>query len=363
MTIATSTVPTPVTFASFVEPVAAKEQLVCVAIKWSDNPGPTLTSVSNSCKFAANTFKDLSNGQLVYTPVSYEVSVPYTHSSTNVGKAVDYAKQQIQTQHGISATSKDVHWIVVNNNAPGENYSYTAPGGNTSNLLDALSVTFCHELGRQGPTVLGSSGAYENGKYVDQADATTFMGHFSSSALTASQLYSLGWLPNTQVAVYTPSTAPVEFTIEPLESNSNGIKAVLFNDPAVATKPLFLSRPTFNKNGILFALHLASNATANGPSNNRGSERLAVFAKQEQYKGLNIELVSETGNAATVRISPVTPATKPNPNVKTKAVDAVVLPAEPAAASATTDSASNATASYTQQTETLSSAVSRPKLS
>lgn len=309
---------TAITYAPSIPPITGTCDLNCVAIKWEDNPGPTLESTKNSCAFAANTFKSLSNGQLVYTPTAYEVSVPYKHSSTNVGPATKSVKEQLQTSHKISATDKNIHWIMVNNNAPGEKYSYTSPGGNTSNLLDTLAVTFCHELGRQAPTILGSSGAFnKNGKYADQADATTFMGHFSSSSLTASQLYALGWLPNTQVAVYTPSTTPVQFTIEPLNANSTGIKAVLFEDPAVATKPLFLSRPEFPKQKkILFALHLAAPATASGPSNNRGSERLAVFAKTYAYKGLDFALVSEdaTTGAATISISPSASSTaKPKP--------------------------------------------------
>jgi len=292
-----------ITYAPFVEPVTAKRPLCCVALKWIDNAGASLTSTTNAGKATAAIYSKLSKGQMNFTVSAYGISVPYTHSYANVGKAVAYAKSQLVAKYGI--VTKDTSFIMVNNNAPGEAVSFTHPGGNTSNLLDTLTTTFCHELGRQRPTILGSSGAYENGKYVDQADATTFMGHFASESLTASQLYYLGWLVNTQVAAFNVSQTTGTFTIENLEvTNTSSIKAVMIT--GATNNPLFLSRPTLPKNGVMFALHLPAPAESKGASNNRGSQRIDVFGKTYTYAGLIFTLVSSDANSATITIAKAT---------------------------------------------------------
>jgi hypothetical protein len=293
-----------ITYAPFVKPVTAKRNLCGVALQWTDNAGPTVESVTNATKYAASTFARLSGNQLTYTVSAYQVAVPYTHTSTNVPAAGSYAKAQLEKEHGL--VDADTSFILVNNNAPGENYSYTKPGGNTSNLLNVLDTTFCHELGRQTPCILGSSGAYENGKYVDQADATTFMGHFASDSLTASQLYYLGWLVNTQVATYDATSGVTgQFTIVNLEvTNTSDIKAVMIT--GATNNPLFLSRPTLPKNGVMFALHLPAPAQSSGQSNNRGSQRIDVFGKTYTYAGLVFTLVSSDDNSAIVTIARAT---------------------------------------------------------
>lgn len=264
--------------APYVEPVKGKYTLVGVGLKWTDNDGPSLDSVKFSTKFAADTFNKLSGGQLQYDAQAYIVDVPFTHDSANVGHATKYAREQLQKDHNIP-DSKDTHYIMVNNNAKGEHNSYTEPGGHVSNLLNCLAVTFCHELGRQAPTILGGSAAMRDGKMEWQADGTSFMSRFSSSSLTAPQLYYLGWLPNTQVELFDKSAQSQDYTLQNLDDfKDQNTKAVMIQD---GDETLFLSRPTFRKDGVLYTLHKGEG------QDEKASLRLVVFGQKGTYKDLS----------------------------------------------------------------------------
>lgn len=284
-----------VTYAPYIPPVSGNYDLVCVALKWTDNPGPHLGSVATSCNRTAANFKRLSQGHFNFKPASFEVAVPYAHTSENLGHATAFAKKQLIAKHNYQKDTTG--WVIVDNMAqgPGNWSSHTA--GHTSYLLNTLTTTFYHEVGRQIPIGLGGSGVFKDGKNDYQKDGTSFMSMFSSGDITASQAYYLGWLPNTQVAVYDDPTKTMEFTLDPLNADSKNLKAVLM--PNVDSDPLFLSRPLFEKQKVvLFALHRAIG------DSHKSSERMAAFAKSAQYNNINIDLVSESGNSATVRISP-----------------------------------------------------------
>jgi hypothetical protein len=283
------------TFAPVISPIAATKKLICVSLKWTDNTGADLDAVRNSGNDTATNFKRLSNNQFNFTSSAYSISVPFAHAQANVAPAVANAKKQLTTKGIIQDGS--LIYAMINNDAG----TFSHSGGDTSNILNTLTTTFYHEIGRTNPMALGSSGAFVNGVYEDQADGTTFMSHFASNNLTASQLYYLGWLSQTQMGLCDPSTGTQEFTVYNLGGaiGTPNLMAVMMND-SVSAKPLFVSRPTFADGSISWALHIPSSG------NNKGSERIEVFGKTATYQGLTFTEISSDTTTATIQISKAT---------------------------------------------------------
>lgn len=283
------------TYAPIMPSVAGNQRLACVALRWTDNPGASLNAVKAAGESTAQNFKRLSNGKFNFTSTAYEIAVPFEHYNKNVGQAVTYAKAHLEAK-GVKA-GKDLTYAMVNNNAGTGSHSV----GDTSNILDTLATTFYHEIGRDDPINLGSSGAFKGTPpvYADQADGTTFMGHFASNELTASQLYGLGWLNDTQMALYDMNGGAQTFTVFNLNQaiGTNNLIGVMIND-GISQKPLFLSRPKFHNGNIEWALHLGVGATY------RGSERVEVFGKTVTYQGLTFTQTVSDANSATIEIKP-----------------------------------------------------------
>lgn len=286
------------TYAPYVEPVADNRTLACVAIKWQDNPGASVTAVTNCCNATARNFRRLSNNQMNFRAVTFGIAVPYTHSPENVGHAQTFVKKALVSK-GIKNDGHTTYAIVNNNAAKG---SHT--NGITSSIMNPLITTFYHEVGRSDPIHLGSSGGrLANGKYDYQGDGTSFMSRFSSGDLTAIQLYYTGWLKNTQVAYHTDLSATADYPIQSLLANDNtSLKGVLI--PIAPGKTLMFSRPTGKKTGVTNMLHQNCCPGGDGAVN-RGSRKIGSFGQQMQYEGLNFEQISTDGEEATIRISPV----------------------------------------------------------
>jgi len=281
-----------------IAPETGSKKLICVALKWTDKASADLESVKNCGLETKNNFKRLSKNQFNFTSMNaYTIDVPFAATPDNVDKAVSNAKEQLATK-GIKQDGSLTYAFITNNVGSGSHSS-----GDTSIILNTLTTTFYHELGRTKPIDLGSSGAFIKDVYEDQADGTTFMSHFASNNLTASQLYYLGWLGLTQVVSYDPSTGSKEFTIYDLGSaiGTDNLMTVMVIDGS--NKPLFVSRPTFTDGSINWTIHKASSGMVAG--NNRGSERIAVFSKTITYQGLVFtELSSAILDTATISISP-----------------------------------------------------------
>lgn len=289
----TSTPPT-IKYAPVITPVKGTYNLFCLALKWLDNPGPSLSSVTNDGHNAASVYKRLSNGYITFNVIPKEVSVNFTHSAKNVAAAEAYAKKVATVNNNYPNI-----YVIFNHGAR----SVSTGGGDTAHLIGTLYRDVLHEVGHCRPFNLGHSGKFDaNGKYLQYDDGTSFMGRFSSADLTAPQLYYLGWLPQNKVAEYDIGTPATEYNIENLDAPNTGdnLKAVLIPNPSA--KNLFLSMPKVN-NQFMFALHLANHTNSKKQSGG-GSERVQVFANTAEYDNLLFEKVSVGSGYTTVRISP-----------------------------------------------------------
>lgn len=286
----------PIKYAPVITPVKGTYNLYCIALKWLDNPGPSLGSVTNDGHLAAEVYHRLSGGYINFNVIAKVVSVNYTHVAKNLGAAESQAKK-IAT-----ANQKNTYpniYVMFNHGAK----AVSEGGGDTAHLIGTLGRDVLHEIGHCRPFKLGHSGKFDsNGKYLQYDDGTSFMGRFSSTSLTAPQLYYLGWLPQNKVAEYDIGTPATEYNIEQLNSGgtSDSLQAVYI--PRDTGKPLFLSMPKVN-NQFMFALHLANHQNSN-PSNGGGSERVQVFANTAEYDNLMFEKVSASPGYTTIRISP-----------------------------------------------------------
>lgn len=284
---ANSPVNTTIKYAPVVEPVKGNFNLYAVALKWINNKGPSLSSVSSTGKSAANIYKNLSSGYVTFNVMPKVVAVNYTHTAKNIPAAEAEAKRKINAP----ATKRNIY-AMVNNHAK----SVSNAGGDTAHLLGTLTRDWLHEIGHLRPFRLGHSGKYdEKGKLKAYDDGTSFMSRFSSNVLTASQLYFLGWLPEKKVAQFDATDPATDFNIQNLYAPNTGecLKAVLM--PRTG-RPLFLSMPQVNGKAM-FALHLATGG---------GSQRVKVFSTKAEYDGLSFEKVAVNGGCSTVRISPIT---------------------------------------------------------
>jgi hypothetical protein len=278
-------------YAPEITPVTGNYNLYCVALEWSNHPSADLNEVSFSCEGVANTFKRISQGYFTFNPRTQKIAFGFDLTHNNVAHTVSLAKGRINGPKDKSS------YVMVNNRAESVSHSH----GDTSNLLNTLLTTFCHEVGRLEPYVLGSSGAYDTaGKYRPQGDGTSFMGNRASTEITLSQSYFTGWISYKQVAMFNyTSDGTKEFNLTSLDDYNDtvSLKGVLML--GVDKKPLFLSRPTFKDQGVKYALHLASGG------DQRGSERIAVFDQSYTYRSVEfvqVNTLSSNSIITTVRL-------------------------------------------------------------
>lgn len=287
---------TTIKFAPAVNPVKGNFNLYAIALKWNDDPGASLSSVTSAARSTARIYKDLSNGNVNFNVVARQVKVDFNKNSKNLPKAEKQAKKVVDAHkpnnnYGIYA--------IVNHRAKG----FSNGSGNTAHLLGTLTRDFLHEIGHCRPFGLGHSGKYDDkGKLLPYDDGTSFMGRFSSYQLTAPQLYALGWLPQNKVAEHDLDFPATDYNIEILynKGNTDNLKAVYI--PNGDQRPLFLSMPKVNGK-FMFALHLAT-------SGGKGTQRVAVFGNHAEYNGLSFQKISDNGGSTTIRISPAATSTK-----------------------------------------------------
>ncbi len=258
-------------------PVKGKINLICIALKWLNDPGSSPASVGSSGRFTEQIYKELSGGLIDFNVISKQVDVPYNKAAKNINKAEKFAKAKVPPPN------KDrTIYVIVNHGAKG----YSNAGGNTAHLYGTLKRDFLHEVGHLRPFSLGHSGAYINGKLEAYRDGTSFMGRFSSTRLTGAQLYLLGWLPQNKVGLFEEDDAPTDFDICPLYAKNDkpGMKVVVI--PRGDLRPLYLSMPNVQGKNVLM-LHLSSG---------RGTQRVAVFGNRAEYGDYIFEKI--TGSAA-----------------------------------------------------------------
>ncbi len=293
--VATPTVPvtapitTNIKYAPAVKPIAGNYNLYSIGIEWTNNKGPGLSKVTNLARAVANNYKRLSSGQLQFKPIPRSIKVNYAHQGKNLKKA---ETQVIKIATGGKVNPND-RFMIVNSGVQG----FSHGSGNTAHLYGTLYRDGYHEIGHCRPFVLGHSGKYDStGKLHAYDDGTSFMGRFSSTELTASQLYFLGWLPENKVAQYDLNTPAATFNVENLNTDfkGTGVKAVYI--PRPDQRPIFLSMPKVNGK-FMFALHLSTGG---------GSQRVTVFGNKAEYSNLAFEKVADGTGFSTVKISPVT---------------------------------------------------------
>jgi len=278
-------------YAPEITPVTGEYNLYCIALEWLNHPSADLNEVAISCQGVANTFKRISQDNFIFIPRTQKIAFDFDLTHNNVAHTVSLAKGRINGPKDKSS------YVMVNNRAESVSHSH----GDTSNLLNTLLTTFCHEVGRLEPYVLGSSGAYDTaGKYRPQGDGTSFMGNRASNEITLSQSYFTGWISYKQVAMYNYTSDGIkEFNLTRLDDYNDtvSLKGVLMLD--VDEKPLFLSRPTFKDGVVNYALHLASGG------DQRGSERIAVFDQSHTYHSIEFVQVnvSKESLLTTIRLT------------------------------------------------------------
>ena len=287
--VAIVAVSTPIKYAPVIPAVKGHYALYCLVIKWLDNPGTPFDHASNACHQMAAIYKDLSSGSLIFNVTAREVPVNLAHSAKNVNAAEVIAKRTIGNPSPLHV------YAIFNGGAEGASHG----AGDTAHLLGALTRDVCHEVGHCHPTDLGHSGKYSNndgtGKYLQYDDGTSFMGRFSSSKITALQMYLLGWLAADKVAQYDLGDVPTDFNVQNLFGGdiAGAVKAVLI--PNALGRPVYLSMPQVNGKALL-AIHLSAGKT---------SQRVQVFANQATYAGLSFVKIADGNGFVTVRVSSV----------------------------------------------------------
>lgn len=282
-----NSVSAPIKYAPIQPAVKGKINLLCIALKWQDDPGSSPSSVASSGRKTEQVYKELSGGLLDFIVVSKQIEVPYNKAAKNINKAEKYAKARMPKPKNDFRTI----YVIVNHGAKG----FSNAGGDTAHLYGTLARDFFHEVGHLRPFSLGHSGRYVNGKLEAYGDATSFMGKFSSTKLTGAQLYLLGWLPENKVAQYDIGDAPTNYDVQNLfgSNSTNQVKVVLI--PRPVGRPLYLSMPQIQGKPTL-CLHLSSG---------RGTQRVTVFGKQAQYENVLFEKIEEGQGFVTVRVSTI----------------------------------------------------------
>lgn len=273
-------------YAPSVTPVAGAYNLYCIALVWKDNPGPKVSKLASAGHTTAYIYNQLSNGKLNYKIIPKIVKVDFTHDQKNLAAAELQAKNSIK----LNPEDKNNIFVFAHNEVQGFSYD------NKDDIVHLHNTAFnvlSHEVGHCKPLFLGHSGKYTNGTYDPLGDDSTLMGVYPSRALTASQLYFLGWLPQNKVAQFDPATISMDYKIEKLSSKKANecVKAVLI--PKDQKTSLFVSMPKVNKK-FIFALHLAEGGQ---------SQLLTTFDKTAEYENLQFERVESKNGCTTLRIT------------------------------------------------------------
>ncbi len=295
------------------------QSLRCIGIKWKDKDKYASSSKCNSVAMqVASFYRKNSRGLYQIRPSGSSVSVPYAAARKNLNKAEQYAMSKFK--------GFDLYAI------PNFIMDFSHAGRNLAHLENTLYRTAQHEVGHL--LGLAHAGAYrkEKGKMVldPYGDGLSVMGKYPSGTLTAPQLYYMGWLPKSEVALYEPGKT---YTLKkPTNESGEGLSTVIVppsyfassaadgsTTPAAGQRYAFISYSTKCTGTYCLVLHLAIPG---------GSQRVAIFGKEyfdEDFTGLHIRTL-KTGDG-TMQIS-IDTASKPaditegDMDVQDKAIDA-----------------------------------------
>ncbi len=288
-----------VKYAPFVEPIKIDGNLYCIALNWQ-NESPK-GNIQYMGARVADTYKKISNELTTFRVVAKTVKVNYDASKKNLGKAEKYAIEAVLKADGNHKKGPNDYFLIVN----GIHGSHTSISRHICHLGNMLISTANHENGHS-LGLLHSNVKTTNPKEGSSRDGTSFMSIYSSSNLTVSQSYYMGWR-NGMVALY-DFPKKVTYRIQKIDAplKEGNLKAVMLSPLAeneASQKSLFLSWPKF-KDGY----HLTIHSTYGGK--NLGSIREKVFGSQIEYQGFIIEKTAEDDEFITVDVSR-TPTPKP----------------------------------------------------